>query len=72
MVMVPLPWASSKTVPWLEPPAHAVPYRLPLLSMIRRGMTVCAVAAVERRQRGDGATSRGQLENRAVAEAPPP
>ena len=36
VVIVPLPWASSKTVPSLEaPPATAVPYRLPLLSMIR-------------------------------------
>ncbi len=36
VVIVPLPWASSKTVPSFEaPPTDAVPYRLPLLSMIR-------------------------------------
>ena len=36
VVSVPLPWASSKTVPSPEaPPADVVPYRLPLLSMIR-------------------------------------
>ena len=37
VVIVPLPWASSKTVPSLRmaPPADVVPYRLPLLSMIR-------------------------------------
>ena len=36
VVIVPLPWASSKTVPSSEaPPAIVVPYRLPLLSMIR-------------------------------------
>ena len=36
VVIVPLPLASSKTVPSFEaPPADAVPYRLPLESMTR-------------------------------------
>ena len=36
VVIVPLPLASSKTVPSPEaPPQTSVPYRLPLLSMIR-------------------------------------
>src|ERR1700693_2288250 len=36
VVILPLPWASSKTVPSPKaPPSCAVPYTLPLLSMMR-------------------------------------
>ena len=65
-------WASSNTVPSSSRRLpDAVPYRLPLLSMIRPACGYCPVGAVERSQRGDRAAALGQLENRAVARAPP-
>ena len=69
VVIVPLPWASSNTVPSPERAVHqyAVPKRLPLLSMIRAAYWVFTVGAVEGSQGSDRAAALGQLENGAVA-----
>ena len=68
VVIVPLPWASSKTVPSFGG-ASTIRCAVQVAAAVhdQAGIRVCTVGAVERGQRGDRAAALGQLENRAVA-----
>ena len=67
MVMVPLPAASSNTVPWpLAPPFVRGAEEVALPSTIRPAGGIGSVGAVEGGEGGDGAAAGGQLEHRAI------
>ena len=72
MVIVPLPWTISNTVPSPDaPPSDVVPKRLPLESSITPACGICAVGSIERGERGDRTAPLDNLEHRAVSDAPP-
>ena len=68
--MVPLPAASSKTVPSLAPPAASCRRGCPAGPAPGRPDGIGPVGAVERGQGGDGAAAGGELEDRAIAVGP--
>ena len=71
MVIVPLPWASSKTVPSPVRSRRRCAVEIAAAVHDQGGLGCCTVGAVEGSQRGDRAAAVGQLENRAVARGRP-
>ena len=67
VVIVPLPWASSNTVPSASGASRRrCAVQVAAAVHDQRGIRSCPVGAVERGQRGDRAAALGQLEHRAV------
>ena len=69
-VMVPLPAASSKTVPWLAHRQRRRAVEVALRVTHQAGKWIAPVGAVEVGERGDGAAAGGQLEDRAQPVGP--